>query len=74
MTIQDAIALTRQDPRQGIFIRRKGWPYNMAELDGYKIRPTNAPCGCVSYSYDLPPEKWVPNAADLVADDWVTCL
>ena len=73
MYIHEAIAETRRERSSGIFIRRTGWPYNKMHRTGYMIRPTNAPGGCVAYSFDLPAEKWVPTAADLMADDWEVC-
>lgn len=74
MYIQEAIHAATDNPRNGPFIRRKCWPYNWIKHTGYKIRVTVAPSGCIVYSLDLPPEKWVPKLDELTADDWETCL
>ena len=74
MYIHEAILATQSKESRMPFIRRKCWPYNGLTLNGYKIRATVAPGGCVAYSLDLPPEKWVPRPDELVADDWEPCL
>lgn len=75
MYIHEAIAATKvQPPVCGPYIRRAGWPYGALTRLGHKILATNAPGGCIAYSKDLPPEKWVPTEDDLKADDWEPCF
>lgn len=74
MLIHEAIQDAKDNPRGGIHIRRKSWPYNPRTHTGYKIRPTNAPGGCILFSAEFNPEKWVPTAEDLIADDWEACI
>ena len=74
MYIHEAVQAALSKEGRAPFIKRKSWPYNRMAQNGYKVRPTNAPGGCVVYSLDFPAERWIPSAADLVADDWETCL
>ena len=74
MYIHEAVAASKDTIPMLPFIRRRSWPYNKVCHEGYKIRVTNAPGGCVAYIRDLPPEKWVPSMDDLIADDWDVCL
>lgn len=74
MYIHEAIQATKDNPRGGVYIRRKGWPYNRVKWTGSKISPLDAPSGCIAHSSDIAAEKWTPSAADLVADDWETCF
>lgn len=74
MYIHEAVQAARSKESRKPFIRRKCWPYDPIRNTGYKVRATVAPSGCIVYSFDLPPEKWVPRAEDLAADDWEPCL
>ena len=74
MYIHEAVQEARSAESRKPFIRRKCWPYDNFLHKGYKIRVTIAPGGCIAYSLDLPPEKWVPRTEELTANDWETCL
>ena len=74
MLIHEAIQTARDNPYGGMYIRRKSWPYNSRSHTGDKIRATNAPHGCILLSTDFKPERWMPTAEDLIADDWAVCF
>lgn len=74
MYIHEAVRAANDKAKRKPFIRRLSWPNTTSPCKGYKIRITDAPSGCIAYSFDLPPEKWVPRAEDLAADDWEPCL
>lgn len=74
MYIHEAIQATKDDPRKGVCVRRKCWPYSPVKWTGAKIVPLDTPSGCIAISPNINDEKWTPSAADLVADDWVVCF